>query len=214
MQQWIEEALLVEPRSLTGEALKKIMPRCPEPDAWADAIGPRLVMAGIESNHDIAMFLAHMGHESADLTRLEESLYYSTAERLMQVWPTRFKTLGYAETFARNPTDLANLVYGGRMGNVEPGDGWKYRGRGPFQLTGRDNYARCAEATGLDLVNDPDALCRDPVAGTVSALWFWSSAVTGRDMRTTTRQVNGGYHGLSDRIARFRRTLDVLEGRV
>jgi len=212
MQHWYNAVVTEDPVLLTADVLKQIMPRCKNPEDWAEPLAIHMARAGIESDHDMAMVLAHMGHESMDLTRLEESLYYSTAERLMAVWPSRFKTKGYAESFARNPTDLANLVYGTRLGNREPGDGWKFRGRGPFQLTGRYNYERCAEETGLDIVSNPDLLCDDPVAGATSAVWFWTSFVDGRDMKTTTKQINGGYHGLKDRVNRFKRALAVLEG--
>ena len=105
----------------------------------------------------LAMFLAQIGHESDGLTALEEKLSYSAA-RLMQVWPARFRTIAVAQTVAGRPQSLANLVYAGRMGNgpADSGDGWRYRGRGYIQLTGRANYRAVGRACGLDLEGDPD----------------------------------------------------------
>ena len=81
-----------------------------------------------------------------------------SAERLCQVWPTRFPALADARPYARNPEALANCVYGGRMGNTAPGDGWRYRARTPIGLTGKDNYGHVGVLMGQDLVNSPELL--------------------------------------------------------
>lgn len=113
----------------------------------------------------LAYILATARHEPGDdMTPKGENLWYRTAARIRQVWPARFPTDASAEPFARNPRALANKVYGGRMGNVNPDDGWTYRGRGLVQLTGRDNYRRVGEALGIDLEHEPDRANDLPIA--------------------------------------------------
>src|SRR5690554_2663020 len=120
-------------RHITPDQLARCMPGCADPKAWARAFDDAIEFFDVR---DVAMLMAQVGHESADLTRLEENLNYS-AKRLMQVWPSRFPNSRIADRYARDPEMLANEVYGGRMGNDKNGDGWRYRGRGPIQLTGR-----------------------------------------------------------------------------
>ena len=125
---------------------------------------------GIDTPARFAAFLAQAMHESAGLTRLEEGLIYRTPERIMAVWPSRFPSIADAMPMVRNPRGLANRVYAGRMGNGDEasGDGWRFRGRGIFQLTGRDNYRRAGIACGRpyesapDVVADPRDACRSP----------------------------------------------------
>lgn len=194
-------------RHLTPAQLKAAMPRCPDPEKWARAFDDAIEFFGVR---DIAMLLAQVGHESADLTRLEESLHYS-AERLLQVWPTRFRTLKEAELYAGNPSALANNVYGGRMGNVEPGDGWRFIGRGPLQLTGRDNYTRFAAAIDDDSPIKTPSLLTEPTLGALSACWYFATRVTPHaDIKRATKEINGGYHGLADRTQRYERALAAL----
>lgn len=159
---------------------------------------------GIDTPARQAAFLAQIGHESMRLTRMEEALNY-TAPRLTQVWPSRFPTLADAQPFAGRPEALANRVYGGRMGNDQPGDGWRYRGRGLKQLTGRDNYTRYAQASGHDAVGNPDLLLTHALAAD-SAGWFWhwkgcNVFADKRDWAGLTRRINGGTVGLQERIA-------------
>jgi putative chitinase len=145
-------------------------------------------------------FLGQICHESGMLERVEENLNYS-AERLMAVWPKRFPTVGSAVAFARNPEDLANKVYGGRLGNVDPGDGWRYRGRGLLQVTGRDNYAAVGKVLGLDLLADPGLLAQPEIALRASIAWWEGNvpdSVMG-DIVRVTKRVNGGTIGLQHR---------------
>ena len=195
-------------RHITPKSLKAALPRCPEPEKWARAFDVAIEFFGVR---DIAMLLAQVGHESNDLTRLEESLYYS-AERLMAVWPSRFQTYARAAQFAGQPEKLANEVYGGRMGNTKPGDGWRYRGRGPIQLTGRYNYTRLATALDDDAPLQTPGLLTEPVYGAMSACWYFVVHVTPRaDIETATREINGGLHGLVDRRNRYQRIKTTLE---
>jgi putative chitinase len=114
-------------------------------------------------------FLSTAYEETGGFTALTENLFY-TAERLVQVWPSRFLTITSAQPYARNQRALANKVYGGRMGNIGPDDGWKYRGRGLLQITGRDNYTKLQNLTGIpliehpELVNDPDYMLKCSLA--------------------------------------------------
>lgn len=196
-------------RIVTPALLLASMPNCPDPGEWARALDSALHRFRITDRDEVAQVLAHAGHESMDLTRLEESMYYS-AKRLMQVWPSRFRTHSRAQAYARSSERLANEVYANRMGNGSPasGDGYRFIGRGPFQLTGRSNYTDCAYAIDIDIVNEPWLLVENPVVGALSAAWFWDAYVGPGTIKQTTRRINGGYHGLADRERRYHRTLD------
>lgn len=151
---------------------------------------------------EIPVFLGQILHESAMLTRIEENLNYSTAERICAVWPSRFRTVADAAPYVRNSPGLANKVYGGRMGNMQPNDGWRYRGRGLIQITGRANYAALGAALGLALLDDPDMLLQPAIALRASVAW-WEGNVPDlglADARRTRRAVNGGTVGLEDTV--------------
>lgn len=145
-------------------------------------------------------FLGQILHESGGLTQFTENLHYS-AERLCQVWPKRFPTLADARPFAYNPEALANRVYGGRMGNTAPGDGWKYRARSPIGITGKHNYAHVGDLMGQDLVNQPELLEQPHFALEACILW-WEDTITDDligDLEKQTARINGGLIGLADR---------------
>ena len=160
-----------------------------------------------------AAFIGQCGHESNNFRTLEENLHYS-ANALMRVWPSRFPDNDVAEKYANKPEKIANKVYSGRMGNAEDGDGWKYHGRGLIQLTGKDNYTRCGEALNIDLVNNPDLLL-EPEFAAASAGWFWRKHGLNQladlgDWVAITKRINGGIHGIDDRVARTNKALAVL----
>jgi putative chitinase len=149
----------------------------------------------------LAHWFAQFSHESMGFSRLEENLNYS-AVRLMQVWPKRFPTIADAVVCANNPERLGNKVYGGRMGNDLPGDGWKYRGRGPG-LTGKDNYAACERRTGLPLLDHPEFASK-PEHFVHIACDFWANCganefADGDNLRAITKAINGGEIGLVER---------------
>jgi len=149
-----------------------------------------------------AEFVGQIAVESGQLSRLVENLNYTTPERLMAVWPRRFPTRDSALPFVREPEALANLVYGGRMGNVQPGDGWRFRGRGLKQLTGRNNYQAYQLASDIPVLVDPDVLL-NPTFAADSAAWFWSAngcEAIADNVEELTRRINGGLTGLQDRI--------------
>src|SRR6185369_909593 len=103
-------------------------------------------------------FLGQVLHESLHLTKMVENMRYTTAARLVEVFPSHFKTLRAAQPFVLQPEMLATLVYGGRYGNTHPGDGWKYRARGPIGLTFYDNYLAVGDMIGQDLVVNPELM--------------------------------------------------------
>jgi putative chitinase len=154
-----------------------------------------------------AHLLGQASHESGGFTRVCESLYYSSPDRIRKVWPTRFKTVSDAEPYARNPKALADKVYSNRMGNGE-NEGSVFIGRGFLQLTGKDNYRSFASDMRLpEVMTDPSLIETDYAFET--AYWFFEKnklfkiADEGVDTDTIekiTKRVNGGYHGLQDRM--------------
>lgn len=175
---------------------------------------------GLTKKSRVVHFLAQIFSESGALKATSENMNYSP-QRLMQVWPSRFKTLGQAEPYAHNPEKLANNVYANRMGNGdEPsGDGWRYRGRGLIGLTGKANYAnfnKCDLITE-DVVKRPDKVADYPLC-LVSAMWFWEkhnlNDLADMDLggsngehivEKITQKVNGGQTGIADRKYYYRR---------
>lgn len=160
-----------------------------------------------------AAFIGQCSVESANFTHLQENLNYS-AQRLMQVWPSRFPNISMAQPYANNPEKLANFVYAGRMGNLQDGDGWKFHGRGLIQLTGRENYANCGSSIGVDIIDNPDLLLT-PKYAALSAGWFWNKhglnlLADAQEYGTMTRRINGGTTGLDERIAKITKALQVL----
>lgn len=182
---------------------------------WADPLSGAAVLHHINTSKRMAPWLATIAHESSGLTRLEENLNYSV-KRLEEIWPSRFGP-GKANPFeyANNPEKLANKVYGGRMGNTEEGDGWKYRGRGPIQLTGKFNYQRCMDSIRTDIVRFPDLL-KEPSVGALSAGWFWESnglneLADNDQFEDIVRKVNGGLIGWEDRVEKLQLAQKVME---
>jgi predicted chitinase len=202
------------PSSSSGHSAARI-----DKDEGYRTVAAALVDAGITDPEEQAMAMAQLGHESGNFTQLEENLNYS-ADSLLRVFGKYFPTRAEAAAYARNKEAIANKTYGGRMGNQDPGDGWKYRGRGFIQLTGRDNYERVSVALGEDYVNNPDLLTQ-PEHAAKASLWWWKNrnglrpAAQEGDVRSSTRLINGGYNGLSDRQTKFRRYHPLaLEGEI
>ena len=187
-------------------------------DVYYDDILTGCSKFDINTDKRLSAFFAQIGHESANLSRVEENLNYS-AERLMQVWPTRFPDRTTAELYARKPQMIANVVYANRMGNggKETGDGWKYRGRGLIQITGKRNYERLSEYFNVDFVEEPELLL-EPKWSVLSATWFWVYGASTNlnifadreDVVTITKRINGGVHGLTDRMRRYTDCLKIL----
>lgn len=154
------------------------------------------------------MFLAQCAHESAGFTVLTENLNYS-AQALLKVFPKYFNSANVSE-YARNPEKIANRVYANRMGNNSNGDGWKYRGRGYIQLTGKNNYKSFAQylkdenISGIqDPLDNPDELSQ-MLCAMQSAVWFWNKNnlnvyADKDDISGCTKVINGGFNGLQER---------------
>ena len=175
----------------------------------ADLVLKAAMDSGITSRKELANFMGQVQIESGNFQHLEENLHYSP-ERLLEVFPNRgVKTLDQARSIvAAGPEAIGNAVYGGEWGqrkggNTEPGDGYKYRGRGFIQLTGRENYRETGRRLNMDLVNHPDDAARPETAARV-AVDYWKINVVSlghqEDITEATYDINGGYNGLSERM--------------
>lgn len=194
------------PISKTAKQWADVLTRCGVKPAtaerWAPVfsrhIGEKSFSAGLSELGD---FLGQVLHESGMLERLEEGLTYTTADRICAVWPRRFACREDAAPYVRNPSGLANKVYGGRMGNTLSGDGYRFRGRGLLQVTGRDNYTAVGKALGLDLLTNAEMLAEPAVALRASIAWWEGNlpdSIMG-DIVKVTRRVNGGTVGIEHR---------------
>ena len=181
------------------------------PDSVIAQIPETAAKFNITNNLRLAHFLAQCGHESGGFRAVQENLNYS-AKGLATTFRKYFISEAAAGPYARNPQKIASKVYGGRMGNgpESTGDGYKFRGRGYIQLTGKDNYTRFAKFIGEDTVNNPDLVAtKYPLAS--AAFFFdsnklWAICDKGADAATVTavtKRVNGGTIGLPDRIKHF-----------
>jgi putative chitinase len=170
-----------------------------------------------ENPNRIAGFLAQVAHESGGFNFVKENLNYS-AEGLTKTFKKYFPTLDVASPYARNPEKIANRVYANRMGNgnEQSGDGFKFRGRGLIQLTGRTNYTKFAEDLGISVDETVDYL-ESPNGAVSSAGWFWDNNKLNQycdknDFVTLTKRINGGTIGLEDRMHHYHLVLELLKG--
>lgn len=193
---------------ITVSQFKQLFSSAQSPEAWLAALNEYMPRYGISAT---AQFLAQCGHESCGFTDVSENLNYS-ATALIATWPKRFPQ-EIANQYARKPEAIANRAYANRMGNgpEESGDGWKYRGRGVIQITGRDNYTEFCKVAGIPLEQAPGYLLT--IDGAVhSACWWWKAHGCNElvsDMTKLTKRINGGVNGLTDRLVRYE-----LAGRV
>ena len=198
---------------ITSQQLLQILPNAGQvAGVFVPVLNTAMNRYQIVGSKRIAVFIAQVGHESGQLTRLVENLNYS-AEALQRAWPSRFSAKLAADV-ARKPEQIANIAYGNRMGNTATGDGWKYRGRGLIQITGKDNYRACGEALGLDLIAQPELL-EKPQHACMSAAWFWATKglntlADSDKFNVITLRINGGQNGAVDRQALYARALKVL----
>lgn len=177
--------------------------------AFAEPLAKACARFSINTPARIAGFLAQCRVESSEFTAMEEGLWYTTPERIRAVFPSRVPSLADAATLTRNPQRLANRVYAGKLGNGDEasGDGWRYRGRGLKQLTGRANYAAAATALARPYVEQPD-LVAQPDDACLTAAWFWSSVkgnllADSAQWDAITRAVNGPAMLLADRRRQY-----------
>ena len=191
-----------------------------DPNNWYDALCEILPKYGITSQRRVAHFLSQCAHESGGFKRLEENLNYS-AKSLRAVFGRYFGDApkANADEYARNPEMIANRVYNDefrkyKMGNTQEGDGWRFRGRGLKQLTGRDNYTRFGESVGMSAEEAAEYVAT-PAGAIESAAWFWdtnnlNAIADTDDVVKMTKKINGGNIGLEDRQKRYKHALQVL----
>ena len=188
------------------------------PDAVIAQIPDTAAKFEINTPLRLAHFLAQCGHESGGFKATQENLNYS-AGGLKGIFSKYFKEAGLAESYQRNPEKIASRVYGGRMGNgpESTGDGYKFRGRGYIQLTGKDNYTAFGKAINEDMTANPDKVATNYAL--LSAAWFFSKnglhkmadgGATDAVVTQITKRVNGGTIGLPDRIKHFKEYYKLL----
>ena len=209
--------------NFTRDHLAALITGNPKVDDWYRALAEILPKYGITSERRVAHFISQCAHESNNFRSLEENLNYS-ADSLNKVFPRYFGAgKRDATQYARNPEKIANYVYqdefrsaAGKMGNVQPGDGWKFRGRGLKQLTGRNNYTAFGKSIGKTA--EESAVYVATEKGAIeSACWFWNTnklndIADTDDVVRMTKKINGGDIGLADRQARYKKAIQVLGG--
>jgi putative chitinase len=208
---------------ITVDQLRAMIPSNKEVEAWCDELNKALPKYDITTDQRIAGFISQCAHESMDFTAMSENLNYRE-ETLNKVFPRYFGPgKRNAAEYAKNPEKIANYVYmdefrTSKLGNTQPGDGWRFRGRGLKQLTGRDNYTRFAK--DYDMTAEEAAVWVETKEGALaSALWFWNTnklnavADTG-NVAALTKKINGGDIGLADRQARYAKAMAALGGKI
>ena len=202
---------------VSSEQLRRIMPQAGrKADVYAGPLCDAMRRFSIVEPMHVAAFVAQVAHESAQLNAAVENLNYR-ADRLLAVFPKYFQTEKEANAYARKPQAIASRVYAGRMGNGDEasGDGWKYRGRGLIQITGRRMYVLCG--AGLDLpLDDQPELLELPQHAAASAAWYWwnnnlNALANDNDVKNETKVINGGTHGLAERQRFYRAAMSVLD---
>jgi len=201
--------------TFTKEQLQSIIGNNPDLDGWHEALSNVLPEYEIDTAQRVAAFIAQCTHESGGFKRLKENLNYRW-ESLRKVFPKYFPTDELAQEYAHKPEQIANRVYGGRMGNGDEssGDGFRYCGRGLIQLTGKNNYTKFAESIGM-AVEEVPALLETFEGAVKSACWFWKTNNLNQyadagDILTMTKRINGGTIGLEDRIKHYNHALEIF----
>lgn len=209
---------------ITLQQFRQLAPNTKYPQQWYDTLfGKQTELGGktlleeyqINTPRRIAAFMAQCGHESGGFVFLSENLNYS-AQGLMRTFAKYFPDQSTAMAYARNPEKIANRVYANRMGNGDEasGDGFRYRGRGLIQVTGKDNYFWFASS--LEITPEEAAEYMQTFEGAAqSACWYWETASLNKladagDILTMTKRINGGTIGLEDRKKHYEHALHVL----
>ena len=209
---------------LTKEQLSRMIPSNKEVDRWHKALVEILPKYDIDTEQRIAGFIAQCGHESGDFRIMEENLNYS--EKALNAVFGRYFGPGKrnAAEYARNPEKIANYVYmdefrskAGQMGNTKPGDGFRFRGRGLKQLTGRNNYTAFGKSIGMTAEEAAEYVATEKGA-VESACWFWNTNKLNKfadagDIVGLSKKINGGTIGLEDRVRRWEEALKILGGK-
>ena len=205
---------------LTKDQLKKLLPKNPYLDYWYNALSQLLPDYEINTPQRIAAFIAQCAHESGNFMVLQENLNYRPPT-LRKIFPKYFPTDAMANDYCSRPNKqeaIANKVYANRMGNGDEasGDGYRYRGRGLIQLTGKDNYTFFAGSLGISVEEAAEYMATFEGA-CQSACFFWEQNKLNQwadkgDIVTLSKRINGGTIGLEDRIKHYEHALHVLEG--
>lgn len=184
-------------------------------EVWFNEFNELLPVFGITSIGRVAAFIAQTAHESGGYTAMIENLNYA-GDRLAAIWPKHFSDVDVSQ-YHRNPEAIANRAYRNRMGNGDEasGDGFKYRGRGLIQLTGKDNYKRFAEYAGIAVEDAPEYI-ETPRGALHSACWFWyandlNTYADAGDFTGMTKRINSSTIGLDDRIKHYNHAVEVLQ---
>lgn len=195
--------------------IKAIYPSS-KPENYSNELLMTLKTFEINTTLRIAGFISQVLHESGGLKLTEENLNYS-AKGLLTVFKKYFPTEDLANQYARHPEKIANRVYANRMGNgsEQSGDGFKFKGRGLIQLTGKDNYKKCGTDIGVDLIANPSHLTT-PMGACISAGWFWNERNLNldsdrNDILTMTKKINGGINGLEERTKFYEKAKEELK---
>ena len=189
-------------------------------DTWFPRISASMAAFGITTALRQAHFLAQVGHESAGFTKTEEGLNYSenalTAMFGKRITAAQANAYGRNSAHSANQKMIANIIYANRNGNgdVASGDGYRYRGRGLIQITGRANYSALTGQLSADVVANPDLL-KEPMQAAMSAAAWWKNhglneLADADDVTRITKVINGGTNGLEDRIARLNKAKGIL----
>ena len=205
--------------TITKQQVEDLLQGNPDIDEWYSAMSLLFSKYDINSPTRIAGFVAQCGHESQNFKTLEENLNYS-ADGLNKIFPKYFIKAGRdAQAYHRQPEKIANIVYADRMGNgnTSSGEGYKFRGRGVIQLTGKDNYSRFAKHVGKSLDETIEYL-KSKQGALESACWFWKTnglneIADSGDIVVMTKKINGGTIGLEDRKKHYEHALAVLGGK-
>lgn len=170
----------------------------------------------INTKERIAAFVSQCAHESGGFRYTEENLNYSE-NALLTTFGKYFGEKRNPKDFAKQPEKIANVVYASRMGNagIKSGEGWKYRGRGFIQITGKNNYTKFQEDTGIEVLENPDKIQDDINLSLLTALWYWerhslNSFADAEDIVGLTKKINGGTNGLEDRQQKYKEIIDSL----
>lgn len=199
---------------ISADQLSQIIPTNKEPNVWADFINELCAKYGIDTSVRLAGFIAQTAHESAEFKTLQENLNYSAAG-LVKTWPKRF-TKDNSAAYAKNPEKIANKVYADRMGNGDEasGEGYKFRGRGLIQLTGKDNYTKFGASLNMTAEQASD-YCSTQKGAFESACWYWKANNLNRfadadDILGMTKAINGGTLGLEERKSKYELAKSIL----
>ena len=201
----------------TQDKLAQIIPNAAYGvDVWYNELNEMLPVFEISTVGRVAAFIAQTAHESGGYRALTENLNYA-GDRLAVIWPKHFSDVDVSQ-YHRNPEAIANRAYRNRMGNGDEtsGDGWRYRGRGLIQLTGKDNYTRFAEYAEISPEEAAEYL-ETPRGAVHSACWFWyandlNTYADAGDFVGMTKRINGGTIGLDDRIKHYNEAVHIFGG--